>query len=107
MWRVKLQEGKDCSKKTDGSWAFPSEFPGYSKTATLMLDMTKHVLIYVRRTVRPNFYLRELTILLNEVDIHSGCVWDMKDVDALQFPYQFTVSFVQVLLYGIDFVSVG
>ena len=43
MWRVKLQEGKDHPKKPDGSWAFPSEFPSYSKTATFMLDMTKPV----------------------------------------------------------------
>ena len=43
MWRVKIQEGKDRPKKPDGSWAFSSEFPGYSKTATLMLEMTKHV----------------------------------------------------------------
>ena len=43
MWRMKLKEGKDRPKKPDGSWAFPSEFPGYSKTATLMLEMTKPV----------------------------------------------------------------
>ena len=43
MWRVRLQEGKDLPKKPDGSWALPSEFPGFSKTATLMLDMTKPV----------------------------------------------------------------
>ena len=43
MWRVKLQEGKDRPKNPDGSWAFPSEFPGYSKTATLMLETTKPV----------------------------------------------------------------
>ena len=28
MWRVKLKEGKDRPKKPDGSWSFPSEFPG-------------------------------------------------------------------------------
>ena len=39
MWRVKIKEGKDLPKKTDGSWAFSSEFPGYSKTATLMLEI--------------------------------------------------------------------
>ena len=43
MWRVKIQEGKDRPKNPDGSLAFPSEFPGYSKTATLMLEMTKPV----------------------------------------------------------------
>ena len=43
MWRVKLQEGKDRPKNPDGSWAFPSEFPGYLKTATLMLEMIKPV----------------------------------------------------------------
>ena len=43
MWRVKLQEGKYHPKKQDGSWAFPSEFPGYSKTSTLMLEITNHV----------------------------------------------------------------
>ena len=43
MWRVKLQEGKDRPKKPDGSWEFPSEFNGYSKTSTIMLEMTKPV----------------------------------------------------------------
>ena len=43
MWRVKLQEEKDRPKKPDGGWAFPSEFPGYSKTAMLMLEMTNPV----------------------------------------------------------------
>ena len=43
MWRVKLKEGKDRPKKLDGSWAFPSEFPGYSKTATLMLETTNPI----------------------------------------------------------------
>ena len=43
MWQVKIQEGKDLPKNPDGSWSFPSEFPGYSKTATLMLEMTKPV----------------------------------------------------------------
>ena len=43
MWRVKLQEGKYFPKKPDGIWAFPSKFPGNSKTATLMLEMTKPV----------------------------------------------------------------
>ena len=43
MWRVKIQEGKDLPKKPDGSWAFPSKFPSYSKTATLMLEITKPV----------------------------------------------------------------
>ena len=38
MWRVKLQEGKDRPKKPDGSWAFPSKFPGYSKKVTIMLE---------------------------------------------------------------------
>ena len=43
MWRVKIQEGEDRPKKLDGSWAFPSEFTSYPKTATLMLEMTKPV----------------------------------------------------------------
>ena len=38
-----IREGKDRPKKPDGSWAFPSNFPGYSKIATLMLEMTKPV----------------------------------------------------------------
>ena len=41
MYRVKLQEGKDRRKKPDGSWAFSSKFPGYSKAATPMLELTK------------------------------------------------------------------
>ena len=32
------------------------------------------VLINVRRVVRPNVYLREITVLSNEVVIHSGCI---------------------------------
>ena len=43
MWRVKLQEGKDLPKKPDGSWVFSSKFPGYLKTSTPMLEMTKPV----------------------------------------------------------------
>ena len=43
MWRLKLQEGKDRPKNPDGSWEFPYEFPGYSKTATLMLEMKKPI----------------------------------------------------------------
>ena len=41
MRRMKLQEGKDTTKKPDGIWEFPSKFTGYSKTATLMLEITK------------------------------------------------------------------
>ena len=43
MWRVKLQEGKNHPKNPDESWAFPSEFPGYSKTAMLVLEIMKPV----------------------------------------------------------------
>ena len=43
MWRMKLQEGKDRPKKADGTWAFPSPFEGYSKTAKLMLEMTEPI----------------------------------------------------------------
>ena len=43
MWRVEIQEGKDHPKKADRARAFPSEFRGYSKTATLMLEnLTLH-----------------------------------------------------------------
>ena len=38
-----MKEGKDHPKKPDGSWAFPSKFPGYFKTAMLMLDMTNPI----------------------------------------------------------------
>lgn len=44
MWRVKFQEGKDWPKKSNGSWAFPSNFePRFSKTSVLMLEMTKPI----------------------------------------------------------------
>jgi hypothetical protein len=43
MWRVKIVEGKNQPKKANGSWAFPSEFVGYRKTATTMLEMTKPI----------------------------------------------------------------
>ena len=61
------------------------------------------VLINVCRAVCPNIYLRELTVLSNGVPIHSGCVWDLKDVDALQFPSQFPGLFGQLLGEGIVF----
>ncbi len=38
MWRVKIVERKDCLKKANGQWAFPSEFPvRLGKTTTMML----------------------------------------------------------------------
>ncbi|KAL3773990.1 hypothetical protein ACHAWO_004625 [Cyclotella atomus] len=43
MWRVKLQEGKDRPKLLNGKPAFPSQFEIYSKTAKLMLEMTKPI----------------------------------------------------------------
>jgi hypothetical protein len=43
MWRVKLQEGKDRPKKSDGSWAFPEEFEDNTPTVKLMLWMTKPI----------------------------------------------------------------
>ena len=43
IWRVKLQEGKDQSKKPDESWAFLSKVPGYYTTAPLMLEIKKPV----------------------------------------------------------------
>ena len=45
MWRIKLQEGKDRPKKPDGSFAFATEFEraGFTKTASLMLFMTKNI----------------------------------------------------------------
>jgi hypothetical protein len=43
MWRVKLQEGKDRPKLANGKPAFPSEFEQHSKTAKLMLEMTKPI----------------------------------------------------------------
>ena len=43
MWRVKLVEGKDRPKKAGGQWVFPTEFPGYGKTTTTMLEMTKPI----------------------------------------------------------------
>mmetsp|Transcript_13459 Transcript_13459/g.28547 ORF Transcript_13459/g.28547 Transcript_13459/m.28547 type:complete len:146 (-) Transcript_13459:785-1222(-) len=45
LWRVKLVEGKDHPKKANGEWAFPCEFKcaGISKTAALMLCMTKPI----------------------------------------------------------------
>ena len=28
MYRIKIQEGKDCPKDANGKWAFPSKFEG-------------------------------------------------------------------------------
>jgi hypothetical protein len=41
MFWIKLVEGKDRPKKTDGSWEFPSEYNRLSKTIKTMLEMTK------------------------------------------------------------------
>ena len=41
MYRIKIVEGKDRPKKSDGSWVFPSEFKNLSKTAKMMMEMTK------------------------------------------------------------------
>ena len=45
LWWAKIQEGKDRPKKSDGSWAFRSEFEvsGNSKTVVLMLEMTEPI----------------------------------------------------------------
>jgi hypothetical protein len=44
MWWVKLIEGKDRPKKTNGSWAFSSEFPaGLGKMMMTMLEMLKPI----------------------------------------------------------------
>jgi hypothetical protein len=38
MWHAKIQEKKDCQKKENGRWAFPSKFCEYTKRATVMLE---------------------------------------------------------------------
>ncbi|KAL7467273.1 hypothetical protein ACHAXS_007534 [Conticribra weissflogii] len=45
MWRVEIVEGKDRPKLASGAWAYPCEFEtaGESKTAALMLRMTKPI----------------------------------------------------------------
>ncbi len=45
MWRVKIVDGKDCPKKADGSWAFPSKWEqmGFTKTVNLLLEMTEPI----------------------------------------------------------------
>ena len=43
MWRIRLQEGKDCPKLANGKWAFPTQFESHSKTAELMLYMTEPI----------------------------------------------------------------
>ncbi len=43
MWRVKLQEGKDRPKDANGHPRFPSQYENHSKTAALMLEMTKPI----------------------------------------------------------------
>jgi hypothetical protein len=43
MWRVKLQEGKDRPKKPDGDRLYSTAYDGYSKTAGLMVCMTKPI----------------------------------------------------------------
>ncbi len=41
MFRINLVKGKDCSKKADGSWAFPLEYDRLQKTTKTMMEMTK------------------------------------------------------------------
>ncbi len=43
MWWVKLQEGKGHPKDANGHPQFPSQYENRSKTATLMLEMTKPI----------------------------------------------------------------
>jgi hypothetical protein len=45
MWRVKIIEGKDCPKKADGSWAFPSKWEqmGFTKMVNLLIEMTEPI----------------------------------------------------------------
>ncbi len=43
MWQVKLQEGKDRPKDANGQPQFPSQYKNHSKTAALMLEMTKQI----------------------------------------------------------------
>lgn len=39
-----MMEGKDCPKKADRCWAFPSEFPArLGKTLTTMLELTQPI----------------------------------------------------------------
>ena len=42
MWKIRLVEGKDLPKKSNGSWAFPPEYEQLSKTAKTMVEMTKN-----------------------------------------------------------------
>ena len=32
MYRIKIQEGKDCTKYSNGKWEFPSKFEGETET---------------------------------------------------------------------------
>ena len=43
MWRVRIVEGKDRPRKSDGTIAFPTkwETKGYNNTVELVLDMTE------------------------------------------------------------------
>ena len=44
LWRIKLQEGKDRPKAADGRrWLYPTAYDSHSKTAGLMLSMTKPI----------------------------------------------------------------
>ena len=43
MWRVKLVEGKDKPRRANGHFVFPTEFPGYGKTTTTLLEMMKPI----------------------------------------------------------------
>ncbi len=45
MWRVELVEDNDQPKLANGAWAFPCKYEvaGESKTAVLMLQMTKPI----------------------------------------------------------------
>ncbi|KAL3809499.1 hypothetical protein ACHAXA_009735 [Cyclostephanos tholiformis] len=70
MWRVKLVEGKDRPKKAGGQWVFPTEFPGYGKTTTTMLEMTKPIHGKGKVVGDSGFCVRE-----GVVECHKRGVW--------------------------------
>ena len=73
MWHVKLVERKDLLKKADGSWAFPSEFEGYSKMM-MILEITKPLHVTGKVVVGGNgFCVQDGGIALHQRECTSRC----------------------------------
>ena len=72
MWRVKLHEGKDCQMDSNNKPRFPNEFENNSKTAALMLNMTKPIHNTGKVvTMDSGFFVAAGILALNHVGVYG------------------------------------